>query len=257
MLNIVIPMAGAGSRFVKAGFVLPKPLILIRDVPMIRLVIENVRPQREHRFIFIVQESHDAKYALAESLKQWAGANSVVVRVNGLTEGAACTVLAAEQYIDSDDALMIANSDQWVDVNVNDYLQRADQYENGLIMTMQADDPKWSFVGLNEDGLVTHVVEKKVISDMATVGIYNFASGADFVSAAKAMIAADERVNGEFYVAPVYNRLIENGHKVGIYSIGSEANGMYGLGIPSDLELFLGLPVCDKALAPFGPMECA
>ncbi len=171
MLNIVVPMAGAGSRFAKAGFSTPKPLIPVRDVPMIRLVMENVRPQRDHRFIFIVQESHDIAYDLTRQLREWAGENTEVVRVNGLTEGAACTVLAAEHLIDNDDAMMIVNSDQWVDVNIDEYLQQADRYSDGLIMTMQANDPKWSFVGLDAEGLVTHVVEKKVISDMATVGI--------------------------------------------------------------------------------------
>ncbi len=257
MFNIIVPMAGAGSRFANAGFKLPKPLIPVRDIPMIRLVIENVRPEREHRFIFIVQKSHDLEFGLTEKLKQWAGENSIVTCINGLTEGAACTVLTAEQYINNGDAVMIVNSDQWVDVNIDDYLAKADQYADGLIMTMQANDPKWSFVGLTADGLVTHVVEKKVISDMATVGIYNFARGSDFVNAAKAMIEADERVNGEFYVAPVYNRLIDQGAKIGISSIGSEANGMYGLGIPSDLELFMSLPVADKALAPFRVSEVA
>lgn len=251
MLNIVVPMAGAGSRFAKAGFTLPKPLIPVRDVPMIRLVIENVRPVREHRYIFIVQENHDIEYGLADQLRQWVGDNFEIVRVNGLTDGAACTVLAAQDFINNEDALMIVNSDQWVDVGIDDYLARADEYPDGLIMTMEANDPKWSFVGLDDQGLVTQVVEKKVISDMATVGIYNFSHGRDFVAAAKAMIAADERVNGEFYVAPVYNRLIDQGAKVGVFSIGSEANGMYGLGIPADLEKFLDLDVCDKALAPF------
>jgi len=116
-----------------------------------------------------------------------------------------------------------------------------------LIMTMHADDPKWSFVGLDSLGLVTKVVEKKVISNEATVGIYNFRYGSDFVDAAKSMIAEGERVNGEFYVAPTYNTLIKRGAKVGISNIGSEANGMYGLGTPADLNIFLNLPISRSA----------
>lgn len=257
MLNIVVPMAGAGSRFAKAGFKTPKPLIPVCGIPMIRLVIENVRPERDHRFIFIVQEPHDIEYEIEKQLLSWAGGNAAVVRVNGLTDGAACTVLAAEHLIASEDPVMIVNSDQWVDVSINEYLRRCDDFPDGLIMTMRANDPKWSFVGLTPEGTVTHVVEKEVISDMATVGIYNFARGRDFVSAAKEMIAADERVNGEFYVAPVYNRLIRKGARVGVFSIGSEADGMYGLGIPSDLELFLDLPASRKALARFQDTEAA
>jgi dTDP-glucose pyrophosphorylase len=257
MLNIVVPMAGAGSRFANAGFKLPKPLIPVGNIPMIRLVIENVRPQRDHRFIFIVQDAHDMEHGLAQQLRTWAGSNAVVVRVDRLTDGAACTVLAAKDFVSSPDPLMIVNSDQWIDVSIDDYLDQADEFRDGLIMTMQAQDPKWSFLELDPQGHVTRVVEKEVISDLATVGIYNFTRGSDFVAAAKEMIAANERVNGEFYVAPVYNRLIRDGARVGTFSIGREANGMYGLGIPADLELFLNLPVCRKALAPFQLSEVA
>ena len=150
---------------------------------------------------------------------------------------------------------MIVNSDQWVDMSIDNYLCRFDDFSDGLIMTMHANDPKWSFVGLDSEGYVTKVVEKEVISDMATVGIYNFARGADFVRGAREMIAANDRVNGEYYVAPVYNWLIRSGAQIGIFSIGSEANGMYGLGIPADLALFLEHPASCKALAPFQELE--
>lgn len=247
MLNIVVPMAGAGSRFAKAGYKDPKPLIPVRGVPMIRLVIENLRPQEDHRFIFVVQREHDMRYGLRDKLKTWAGSATEVVAIDGLTEGAACTVLKAQGLIDNDEPLMIANSDQWVDINIDDYLRSAQAFD-GFIMTMSANDPKWSYVGFDDAGRVCRVVEKTVISSEATVGIYNYRRGRDFVRAAHAMIAANERVNGEFYVAPVYNRLIAEGGTIGIYNVGSEANGMYGLGIPADLELFLTLPVCDKAV---------
>lgn len=238
MLNIVIPMAGAGSRFAKAGYSDPKPLIKVHNIPMIRLVIENLAPKQEHRFIFIIQDEHDKKYDLENRLKSWAP-NSEVVKLNGLTEGAACTVLKAKAFIDSDDALMIANSDQYIDVDINRYLDAMETNNlDGLIMTMFADDPKWSFVSLDKNNLVTNVVEKEVISNEATVGIYNFRKGSDFVSSAEKMIANDERVNGEFYVAPAYNLMLSNS-RVGIFNIGAEADGMYGLGIPDDLNLFL------------------
>jgi dTDP-glucose pyrophosphorylase len=247
MLNIVIPMAGAGSRFAKSGYKDPKPLIPVHGVPMIKLVIDNLRPSQPHRFIFICQNTHIFEYGLEEKLERWAP-DSVMIGIDGVTDGAACTVLKAKQYLDNDDALMIANSDQFVDVDINDYLaQMALRGLDGIIMTMEADDPKWSFVGLDQAGLVTRVVEKEVISNEATVGIYNFARGRDFVTAAEAMIAADERVNGEFYVAPVYNRHIKAGGNVGVYSIGKDRNGMYGLGIPTDLENFLLLPISYSA----------
>lgn len=241
ILNIVIPMAGAGSRFTKAGYIDPKPLIKVHGTPMIEAVVRNLRPTTPHHFIFIVQAAHAQAYGLREFLPNISGGGTVV-EIDGLTAGAACTVLKTQHIIDNDQPLMIANSDQYIDCDINNYLADIDaQQLDGLIMTMTANDPKWSFVALNKARHVTRVVEKEVISDEATVGIYNFRHGADFVRAANDMIARDERVNGEFYVAPVYNALIREGQRVGIHNIGSEAQGMYGLGIPSDLELFLSL----------------
>jgi len=148
--------------------------------------------------------------------------------------------------INNNNPLMIANSDQFVDININQYLDIvAEDVLDGLIMTMTADSPKWSYVGFDNSNNVNRVVEKKVISNEATVGIYNFAQGSDFVKAAETMIINNERVNGEFYVAPVYNVLIGNGNKIGIYNIGSVGSGMHGLGTPDDLESFLNHKVSD------------
>lgn len=249
MINIVIPMAGAGSRFSKAGYKEPKPLIPLNGVPMIKLVINNLTPNVPHKFIFVCQKEHIDKYGLRDKLTNWSS-GAEIVEIDGLTDGAACTVLAARQFINNNDALMIANSDQYIDADINDYLSKMDSENlDGLIMTMKANDPKWSFVGLDSNNHVTTVVEKEVISDEATVGIYNFKCGSDFVQAAEDMIASNLRVNNEFYVAPAYNQKIKQDNwKVGIYNIGSEANGMYGLGIPSDLRLFLSLAVSQRAL---------
>jgi dTDP-glucose pyrophosphorylase len=242
MLNIVIPMAGAGSRFAMAGFSDPKPLIKIHGVPMIKVVINNLRPTCEHRFVFICQRAHVNDHGLRDKLSEWAP-SSRIVEVNGLTEGAACTVLAAASLIDNDDPLMIANSDQYIDIDINTYLAMLSVPEmDGLIMTMTASDPKWSFVGLDEQGRVRQVVEKRVISNEATVGLYNFKHGRDFISATRRMISADDRVNGEFYVAPTYNYLIDVGKRIGFFNVGSEGSGMHGLGIPQDLRLFLAHP---------------
>ena len=218
MLNIVIPMAGAGSRFAKAGYVDPKPLIKVHSEPMIKLVIENLKPNQYHRFIFICQAAHVKKYNLTEKLSQWAP-SSIIIEIEGLTEGAACTVLTAKEYINNQYPLMIANSDQYVDICIDDYLQYLETERlDGLIMTMKATDPKWSFVGLNDQRLASEVVEKKVISDEATVGIYNYARGRDFVAAAEKMINNNERVNNDDLgtlkrskAARVVNRIFCNG----------------------------------------------
>jgi dTDP-glucose pyrophosphorylase len=248
MLNIVIPMAGAGSRFAKEGYRDPKPLIPVHGVPMIQVVINNLRPSCTHRFIFICQQAHVSEYGLCEKLTTWAPGCSVV-EVDGVTEGAACTVLASKSLIDNDVPLMVANSDQFVDTDIEAYLGeiRVRQLD-GLIMTMKANDPKWSFVRMDVQRMVTQVVEKQVISDEATVGIYNFSKGCDFVRGAESMISANKRVNGEFYIAPIYNSLIKVGQRIGVYNIGFEGAGMYGLGIPSDLRKFLALPVSQEAI---------
>jgi dTDP-glucose pyrophosphorylase len=239
MLNIVIPMAGRGSRFVQAGFETPKPLIPVGGRPMIQWIIENVRPERPHRFIFLCLVEHLERYPELPGELERLCPGCVIVPVAGVTEGAACTVLLAERHIDSPEPLMIANSDQIVDLPIDQYLAVGDPPEvDGLIMTFWSDHPKWSYCRLREDGTVSEVVEKQVVSNEATVGIYNFRRGADFVRAARAMIAADLRVNNEFYVAPCYNQFIAEGARVVVARTGREYDGMYGLGVPEDLHFF-------------------
>lgn len=243
MLNIVLPMAGRGSRFANAGYTLPKPLIPVHGVPMIKVVVDNLTPKYEHRFIFVAQQAHIDQYDLVPKLKSYAK-NVEIIGINGITEGQVCTALLAQKFFDNDEPLMNANSDQYIDIDINEYLDAMNERDlDGMIMTMKADDPKWFYARTNEDGFVIETAEKKVISEDATVGIFNFKHGRDLVRAANQMIADDIRVNGEFYTCPAYNYLIKEGKKIGIYGIGEEYNGMYGLGIPKDLEFFLQHPV--------------
>lgn len=247
MLNIVIPMAGRGKRFQDAGYELPKPLIPVHNEPMIKLVIENVRPRREHRFIFLVLDEHIRRYGIGELLTRWAP-GAAVLTVPDVTEGAACTVLTAANLIDNQDALLIANSDQWVDRSIDDFLDAMDASgTDGFIMTMKANDTKWSYVQLDAQGLVRRVVEKVVVSDEATVGIYAYRHGALFVKSARQMIAKNLRVNGEFYVAPAYDQMIAEGSRVGIFNVGAVDAGMYGIGTPADLVRFRAFEVSRRA----------
>lgn len=234
MLNIVVPMAGRGSRFIEAGYDMPKPLIDIYGHPMIEYVTKNITPKCEHRFIYICLKEHLQKYDLAEKLEKIAP-NCKIVTVDHITEGAACTVLLAEKYINNGDAMMIANSDQYVDSDINEYIVALKEYD-GLIMTMPASHPKWSYIKVDEENFVTMVREKEVISNEATVGIYNYRHGSDFVKFAKQMIEKNIRVNNEFYVAPVYNEMIEAGKKIVFHNVG---DSMYGLGVPDDLNYFI------------------
>jgi NDP-sugar pyrophosphorylase family protein len=239
-------MAGRGSRFADAGYTLPKPLIEIHGVPMIKVVVDNLVPKMEHRFIFVAQQEHIDKYDLTPKLKSYAK-NVEVIGINGITEGQVCTALLAKKFFDNDEPLMNANSDQFIDFDINEYLDAMNSKNlDGMIMTMKSQDPKWSYARTNENGLVVETAEKKVISPDATVGIFNFKKGSDLVRSAEQMIADDIRVNNEFYTCPCYNYLIKEGKKIGIYSIGKEYDGMYGLGIPSDLDFFLNHPVSQK-----------
>jgi NDP-sugar pyrophosphorylase family protein len=249
MLTIVVPMAGLGSRFQTAGYNDPKPLIPVHGIPMIEVVINNLRPRSPHGFVFICQDEHDRQYGLRRFLRSVEPTCDVIC-IDGLTEGAACTVLKAKTRIDNDRPMMIANCDQWINFSIDDYLAAFDQSgADGFIMTMTADSPKWSFVKRDAAGQVSAVIEKQVVSDEATVGIYNFAKGSDFVRAAEFMIDANVRVNNEFYVAPTYTQLISWGRRIETLSVGDDRSGMYGLGTPPDLEHFLTLGLEERVQA--------
>jgi NDP-sugar pyrophosphorylase family protein len=246
MLNIVIPMAGRGSRFVEAGYDLPKPLIPVHGVPMIKVVIDNLTPKCEHRFIFVCQNEHIRNYNLIPRLRSFAP-GCEVIGIDGVTQGQLCSVLKARHLIDNDLPLMTANSDQFIDFDINAFIEDMNLRNlDGLIMTMNSDDPKWSYVRIDPMGYVVETAEKKVISNDATVGIYNFRRGRDLVRAADRMIEDGFTVNNEFYICPSYNYLIQESAKIGIYSIGKENDGMYGLGIPKDLEFFLNNKISSK-----------
>jgi HAD superfamily hydrolase (TIGR01509 family) len=231
-MNILIPMAGEGSRFSKAGFTFPKPLIEVNGKPMIQAVVENINIDAQ--YIYIVRTDQYEKYNLKYMLEM-ISPNCKIVKVDSLTEGAACTTLLAKEYIDNEEQLLIANSDQWIDWDSSDFMysMQGDNIDGG-ILTFENTHPKWSYVKM-ENGVVSEVAEKKVISNQATVGIYHWKKGSDYVRYAEDMIEKDIRVNGEFYVAPVYNEAIEDDKKFKIY----EVNSMYGLGTPEDLDIFL------------------
>jgi NDP-sugar pyrophosphorylase family protein len=257
VLNILVPMAGRGSRFADAGHTCPKPLLPAQGRPMIERVIHNLQPRRPHRFIFICQQAHLDAHALAPLLRR-AGPATQIVGIHGVTEGAACTTLLAAALIDSPAPLMIANCDQYVAVDIDEHLDAVDASgHDGVLMTMTAHDPKWSYARCDGHGRVLEVAEKRVISDEATTGIYHFRRGCDYVAAARRMIAAGERTNGEFYVAPAYNHLVRAGLSVGTLNIGPDSAAMFGLGVPEDLDTFNrlpGLPRPWRAAAPGVPV---
>jgi HAD superfamily hydrolase (TIGR01509 family) len=232
-LNILIPMAGAGSRFEQAGYTFPKPLIEVNSKPMIQVVVENLNI--DANYIYVVQKSHREKYNL-DTMLNLITPGCKIVEVDELTEGAACTALLAKEYINSDSPLFFANSDQFVEWDSNEFMYKMQESNcDGGIVTFKATHPKWSFAKIDDNGFVTEVAEKNPISDNATVGYYYWKHGSDFVKYAEQMIERNIRVNNEFYVCPVFNQAIEDCKKIRIF----ESAKMWGLGTPEDLKFYL------------------
>ena len=232
-LNILIPMAGAGSRFEQAGYTFPKPLIEVRKKPMIQVVVENLNIKAN--YIYVVQKSHREKYNL-DALLTLITPGCKIVETEGMTEGAACTALLAKEHINTDAPLFFANSDQFVEWDSNEFMYKMNETDaDGGIVSFTATHPKWSFAKVDEQGLVTEVAEKKPISNIATVGYYYWKHGSDFVKYAEQMIEKNDRFNNEFYVAPTFNHAIADGKQIRTFNI----DGMWGLGTPEDLNYYL------------------
>jgi len=232
-LNIVIPMAGEGSRFVSAGYTFPKPMIEIHQKPMIQLIVESLG--LKGNFIFIIREDHIKKYNI-KSLLQIISPNCKIIVIDKLTEGAACTVLLAKKYINNRNPLVIANSDQFIEWSPSKVMYNFSSKKiDGGILTFDSIHPKWSYVKLGKDQVVTEVAEKKVISNHATVGVYYWRNGNNFVKYAERMIKKNIRVNNEFYVCPVFNQAILDKKIIKTQDV----DGMWGLGTPEDLDYYL------------------
>ena len=236
MINIVIPMAGAGSRFVDAGYTVPKPFIDVCGIVMIERVLENLKVSNA-RFILIARDEHlVSENASFERLRE--KYNCEILTVDKLTEGAACTILLSCWLINNDDPVLLANSDQIVEMNIANFINDSIERKlDGSILTFPANHPKWSYAKIDGNGHLVELREKEVISEYATVGLYYYQRGRDFVNSAIQMIANNDRVNNEFYTAPAYNYSVKNSLKIGIYNI--EEIEMYGLGTPEDLDLYI------------------
>ena len=232
-LNVLIPMAGAGSRFEQAGYTFPKPLIEVNGKPMIQVVVENLN--LDANYIYVVQKKHREQYNL-DTLLNLITPGCQVVETDGITEGAACTALLAKEFINTDAPLFFANSDQFVEWDSNEFMYKMQETNaDGGIVTFKATHPKWSFAKENELGLVTEVAEKNPISDLATVGYYFWKHGSDFVKYAEQMIEQNIRVNNEFYVCPVFNNAVNDSKQIRTFT----AKTMWGLGTPEDLNNYL------------------
>jgi len=222
-------MAGLGSRFVEKGYEKPKPLIDVNGVPMIKAVVDSL--DIDGNYIFVVQKQHSVQYHLLDVLDDIVP-GCTVIEIDGVTDGAAITTLAAKDLINNNNPLLIANSDQvvvWDSSVITSLLRSWD-----LIALFKANESKWSFSKI-EDGFITEVAEKKVISDNANVGIYGWSKGSDYVRYVEQMIAKGIKTNNEYYVAPVYNEAILDGKRIIPYFV----DEMHGIGTPEDLEDYI------------------
>lgn len=234
-MNVVMPMAGRGSRFAEVGYTVPKPLIDVRGKPMYAWAMDSLPLGLATRVIFICLAEHLEDRALTADIRsRYARFDPVIVSLDHVTEGQACTVLTAREHIDSTEPLVIYNADTYCRTKLEARLRGLSGDVDGILSVFQASGDKWSFARTDETGRVVETAEKRRISEWATTGLYHFARGSDFVRHTEAMIAANERERGEFYVAPVYNRLIAAGMNIQI----DIAEEVWVLGTPEDLAHF-------------------
>lgn len=236
-LNVLLLCAGAGTRFASQGFKLPKPLIDVLGKPMIQWVIESLNI--EANYIFLVQKKHCEDFNLKTILNLLVP-NCTIIEVDGLTDGAARTSLLAKEFINNNDHLLIANSDQYVEFDSCDFMSNmlTSKIDGGIVTFKDLEkNPKWSFTKTNEQGFVTEVAEKNPISDEATIGIYYFNKGSDYVKYAEQMIDKNIRVNGEFYTCPIFNEFIQNDKIIKTYQV--DKSKCHGLGVPEDRLNFI------------------
>jgi UDP-N-acetylglucosamine diphosphorylase / glucose-1-phosphate thymidylyltransferase / UDP-N-acetylgalactosamine diphosphorylase / glucosamine-1-phosphate N-acetyltransferase / galactosamine-1-phosphate N-acetyltransferase len=234
-MNIVMPMAGRGSRFAEIGIEVPKPLIDVQGRPMYAWATESLPLDLANKLIFICLQNHLRNRALADDIRsRYARWNPEIIPLDEVTDGQACTVLKAAAWIENDEPLLIYNADTFCRTTLSKRLPSVSPQVAGLIGVFRASGDKWSFARADAQGRVLEVAEKRRISDWASTGLYYFRRGRDFVDHARQMIADNERSGNEFYVAPVYNRLIATGAEILI----DPAEEVWVLGTPEDLQHF-------------------
>lgn len=248
-IQVVIPMAGLGTRFAEAGYPAAKPLLPIHGEPMFKVVMANLLTEQVATVTVIAQAAWRIR-PMIEDLNENLAQEVRLIEIDYITSGPADTVELSRPYLNSDWPVVTANSDQYVDAMLDDFYDEVlEDGVAGCIIAMEDSDPKWSYAAVSADGTVAEVREKKVISPFATVGIYGFESAALMFDAFDEMRHLHDTVNGEFYVAPAYNRIIERGRQVTLTNLGPVSSVMHGMGIPEDYERFLLDPVSLRAAA--------
>jgi dTDP-glucose pyrophosphorylase len=238
-VTLIIPAAGIGRRFKVAGFNSPKPLIQVKGTPMIMWVLHNFDLTDQDEVIIIQQSKHELDLQLNEHLKNVKAAIKFV-NLDSVTSGPAKTVITAASHVNKENAVIVANSDQYVSRGLKEFVREIKNSKNsGLILTMAANGNKWSYVKRDKSNVkIIEVREKVEISREATVGIYGWSSPELMIDGFNEMFFKNDLTNGEFYVAPSYNYLISKGVVVLPFFIGEHSEAVHGLGTPEDLSLF-------------------
>lgn len=232
-MNIVIPMAGLGSRF--PNHKLPKPLIDVNQKPMIQAAIDSLGI--DGKLIFIVRKQHVTEYNIDKLLKNLYECE--IISIDELTEGPACTALLAKEFINNSEPLIISNCDQIMHWDKNSFKSFCKHYpKDGFVVTYYANTIKNSYAKLDKLGNVIEIKEKEIISNISLNGIHFWKCGRYFIESVTSMIANNQRApNGEFYIGPSYNQMIDAGYKVGIYHIPNCQH--WAVGTEEDLESYL------------------
>lgn len=238
-VQLVIPMAGLGTRFQEAGYKLPKPLLPVGQVAMFELVITNLIDPCISTVTLIAQRDWNLAERV-DSVSERLETAINLVEIDYVTDGPASTVELAAPRLDPSQPVVTANSDQYIDADLTAFYEAVqDPSLAGVILAMGDSSPKWSYVRVNSQGLAMEVREKEVISPLATVGIYGWRTAGEMLDTFAEMRSHNDRVRGELYVGPAYNYAIGRGERVLVEDLGPVSTVMHGLGVPEDYEAFL------------------
>jgi NDP-sugar pyrophosphorylase family protein len=225
---IVMPMAGRGSRFSGSGIIRPKPLIEVAGKPMFLHAFASLEGLEYSSLIFIVLAEHEEQYGIQSLIATHFDERAICITIPRVTEGQLCTVMEAQEFLSSEESVIIAASDTYTKSNLKEDLSFLPEDAAGLISVADLSGEQWSFARTDENGLVIEVAEKKRISDHASTGIYYFSSGLDLINFGQNLIESGERTRGEFYIIPVFQKMINTGKKIYI----SKASEMWDMGTP-------------------------
>ena len=238
-IDIVITMGGLGSRFRKAGYTVPKYMIEAKGKTLFEWSMISLEGYKNaaSRYIFIAMRDGtcDVETFIREKCSELGLTDYHVILLDYLTDGQATTAMLAEKYWNPEHGLLIYNIDTYVEAG---QMNSAELKGDGFIPCFQAEGNHWSFVRLDDEGRVVEIKEKKRISNYCTLGAYYFRSCSLYRDLYEEYYSGtQELVNGEKYVAPLYDYLLTKGGEIYISDI--DPRFVHVLGTPEELKAFL------------------